>query len=91
MANHKSALKRNRQNLLARLRNRANKTKMKNLIKNVLDAIDQDSVEGAQEALKVVIPVIEKTATKGAIHRKNASRKVSRLTKKVNAFVSNNQ
>lgn len=88
MANHKSALKRNRQNLLARLRNRANKTKMKNLIKNVLDAIEQDSVEGAQEALKVAIPAIEKTATKGSIHKKNASRKVSRLTKKVNALVS---
>ena len=91
MANHKSALKRNRQNLLARLRNRANKTKMKNVIKIVLDALEQNSVEGAQEALRDAIPVIEKTATKGSIHKKNASRKVSRLTKRVNALVNNNQ
>ncbi|HIJ78051.1 MAG: 30S ribosomal protein S20 [Desulfobulbaceae bacterium] len=91
MANHKSALKRNRQNLLARLRNRANKTRMKNVIKDVLDAIEQNSVDGAQEALRAAIPVIEKSAVKGAIHKKNASRKVSRLTKKVNALVGNNQ
>jgi len=91
LANHKSALKRNRQNLLARLRNRANKTRMKNVIKDVLDAIEQNSVDGAQEALRAAIPVIEKSAVKGAIHKKNASRKVSRLTKKVNALVGNNQ
>ncbi|MBU1405583.1 MAG: 30S ribosomal protein S20, partial [Proteobacteria bacterium] len=32
-------------------------------------------------------PVIEKTAVKGSIHKKNASRKVSRLTKRVNALL----
>jgi small subunit ribosomal protein S20 len=42
------------------------------------------SVEMAQEALKVAIPVIAKTGGKGTIHKKNASRKVSRLTKGVN-------
>lgn len=88
MANHKSALKRNRQNQLRRLRNRANKTRMKSAIKNVIEAIEQNSVEGAQEALKAAIPVIAKTAVKGSIHKKNASRKVARLTRRVNAFVS---
>ena len=87
MANHKSALKRNRQNQLSRLRNRANKSRMKTAIRKVLDAIEQNSVDGAQEALKAAIPVIEKTAVKGAIHKKNASRNVSRLTKRVNALV----
>ena len=88
MANHKSALKRNRQNLLRRLRNRSNKSRMKTAIKDVLTAIEQNSVEGAQEALKAAIPVIARTAVKGTIHKKNASRKISRLTKRVNAFVS---
>lgn len=87
MANHKSALKRNRQNQLRRLRNRTNKSMMKTAVKKVLDAIEQNSADLAQEALKAAIPVIERTAVKGSIHKKNASRKVSRLTRRVNALV----
>ncbi|MCG2823930.1 MAG: 30S ribosomal protein S20 [Desulfurivibrionaceae bacterium] len=88
MANHKSAEKRNRQNQLQRLRNRSNKSKMKGVVKKVLEAIELKSGDQAQEALKAAIPVIEKTAVKGSIHKKNASRKVSRLTKRVNALLS---
>lgn len=87
MANHKSAMKRNRQNQLQRLRNRSNKTKMKGVVKKVLAALELKSGEQAQEALKAAIPVIQKTAVKGSIHKKNASRKVSRLTKRVNALL----
>jgi len=88
LANHKSAEKRNRQNQLQRLRNRSNKSKMKGVVKKVLEALEQKSGDQAQEALKAAIPVIEKTAVKGSIHKKNASRKVSRLTKRVNALLS---
>jgi small subunit ribosomal protein S20 len=87
LANHKSAEKRNRQNQLQRLRNRSNKSKMKGVVKKVLEAIELKSGDQAQEALKAAIPVIEKTAVKGSIHKKNASRKVSRLTKRVNALL----
>jgi len=87
LANHKSAEKRNRQNQLQRLRNRSNKSKMKGVVKKVLEAIELKSGDQAQEALKTAIPVIEKTAVKGSIHKKNASRKVSRLTKRVNALL----
>ena len=62
MANHKSAEKRNRQNQLQRLRNRSNKSKMKGVVKKVLEAIELKSGDQAQEALKAAIPVIEKTA-----------------------------
>ena len=88
MANHKSAEKRNRQNQLQRLRNRSNKSKMKGVVKKVLEALEQKAGDQAQEALKVAIPIIEKTAVKGSIHKRNASRKVSRLTKRVNALLS---
>lgn len=84
MANHKSAEKRNRQSIVRRLRNRTNKTRMKNAIKVVNAAIEAGSLEDAQTALSSAIPVIAKTASKGTIHKKNASRKVSRLTKRVN-------
>ena len=84
MANHKSAEKRNRQAQVKRMRNRANRSKMKTLIKNLNEAIDAGNGEEAKTALASAVPVIAKTASKGTIHKKNASRKISRLTKRVN-------
>ena len=86
MANHKSAEKRNRQATVQRMRNRAIKSRMKNTIRQVDEAIATGSIEKAMEALKIAIPVIAKTGSKGTIHKKNASRKVSRLTKRVNSM-----
>ncbi len=91
MANHKSAMKRDRQNIVRRARNRANKTKMKGVVKEVYAAIAEESSEKATVALKKAIPVIDGMAVKGTIHKKNASRKVSRLTKTVNAFLATAQ
>jgi small subunit ribosomal protein S20 len=73
---------------MQRLRNRSNKTKMKGVVKKVVEALALKAGDQAQEALKAAIPVIEKTAVKGSIHKKNASRKVSRLTKRVNALLA---
>ncbi len=84
MANHKSAEKRNRQAQVRRQRNRANRSKMKTVIKNLNAAIDSGNSEDAKTALAAAVPVIAKTASKGTIHKKNASRKISRLTKRVN-------
>jgi small subunit ribosomal protein S20 len=87
LANHKSALKRNRQSIVRRDRNRINRSKVKTVIKKIEAAMEvEDSVEKAQEALVAAIPVIERASVKGAFHKKTASRKVSRLTKKVNNF-----
>ena len=86
MANHKSAEKRNRQSQIRRMRNRINRTKMKTVVKSLNSAIESGSVDEAKQALTVAVPVIAKTASKGTIHKKNASRKISRLTRKVNAM-----
>jgi small subunit ribosomal protein S20 len=88
LANHKSALKRNRQSQQRRLRNRMNRTQVKHVIRKVNEAIAMQSAEEAQEALMLAIPVIDRAAVKGAIHKKNASRKVSRLTRKVNSLAT---
>ena len=88
MANHKSAEKRNRQAQVRRQRNRANRSKMKTAIKNLNEAIDSGNAEEAKIALAAAVPVIAKTASKGTIHKKNASRKISRLTKRVNQLES---
>ena len=84
MANHKSAEKRNRQAQVKRVRNRAVRSKMKTVIKNLNEAIETGNAEEAKTALASAVPVIAKTASKGTIHKKNASRKISRLTKRVN-------
>ena len=86
MAIHKSAIKRAKQNKDRNLRNKANRTQVKNLIKRVRATIDEKSPEAAKTALAEAIPVIDKAAQKGAIHRSTASRKISLLTKQVNAL-----
>ena len=86
MANHKSAEKRSRQAKVRRLRNRMNKSVMKTVIRRVEEALIAGSEEEAKAALQVAIPIIQKTASKGTIHRNTASRKVSRLTKRVQAM-----
>ena len=91
MANHKSALKRNRQSLVRRDRNRANRTKVKSAVKKIDAAIEVESVEQDQEALVAAVPIIERAAVKGAFHKKTASRKVSRLTQRVNKFASSKE
>ena len=59
---------------------------MKTAVRHLNEAIEAGSVEDAKTALQTAIPVIAKTASKGTIHKKNASRKISRLTKRVNAM-----
>lgn len=83
MANHKSALKRNRQNAKRNERNKTGRTRIKNAIKLVLEEVDETNKEGAQKALKEASRVISKNAGKGAIPKRAASRKISGLARKV--------
>jgi small subunit ribosomal protein S20 len=48
--------------------------------------VESKDVNAAKEALAAAIPVIDKTATKGVIHKSTASRSVSRLVKLVNTL-----
>lgn len=86
MANHKSALKRARQNDIRRLRNKASKTRVKNLVKEVRVAAGESSAEEATAKLKLAKSSIAKAAKKGAIHKRTAARKISRLDKLVNSL-----
>ncbi|KUG23113.1 ssu ribosomal protein s20p [hydrocarbon metagenome] len=85
MATHKSAEKRDRQNKKHRARNVAAKSALKTKIKSVIENVDSKNKEKSINALKTAVPALNKAASKGLIHKKNAARKVSRLTKKVNA------
>ncbi|MEE4111229.1 MAG: 30S ribosomal protein S20 [Desulfobacteraceae bacterium] len=84
MANHKSALKRAGQNARRRLRNKAVQTRVKNVVKDVRLAVAQGA-ENAVEQLNAAKSAIDKAAKKGVLHKKTASRKVSRLNRQVNA------
>ncbi len=83
-----SALKRVRQAEKRRLRNQAWKSQVKTYTKKVLKAIEEKDEVKAREALRQAIRIISKAASKGVLHRNNASRRISRLTKKVNAAFS---
>ncbi len=84
MANIKQALKRHRQSLKRRARNRAIKSRVKNAIKKVRLAIEARDKEMAQAALRDATSILDKAASKGVIHKKNAARRISRLTSHVN-------
>jgi small subunit ribosomal protein S20 len=83
VANHKSALKRAGQNERRRLRNKAVQTRVKNVVKDVRLAVVQDAVN-AVESLNTAKSAIDKASKKGVLHKKTASRKVSRLNRQVN-------
>ncbi len=86
MANHKSAIKRNKQNQVRNARNNHIRSTMRNLVKTVREAVAAGDKDLAQQTLKVAIPCIDKSSTKGVIHKSTASRKIARLTKLVNTL-----
>ena len=86
MANHKSALKRARQNEIRRLRNKSMKTQTKNVTKSVRQAVNEKSIETARNELDAAKSVIDKAAKKGVLHKNTASRKISRLSRLVAAI-----
>ncbi len=83
MANHKSAVKRARQNEIRRLRNRAVKTRIKNILKDVNAAASGEDQEAVDARFKSAQSLIDKAAKKGVLHRRTAARKISRLNKSV--------
>ena len=84
MANHKSALKRNRQNLKKNERNKGFRTLVRTLSKKVRTEAEAGNKEQALKELKVAEKVIAKGGGKGILHARAASRKISGLTRLVN-------
>ncbi|MBI4509833.1 MAG: 30S ribosomal protein S20 [Deltaproteobacteria bacterium] len=86
MANVPSAEKRNRQRIKRRQRNLTHLTKVRTYIKRVRASLAAKDGK-AGEVLREAIKVIDSAAQKGVIKRQTASRKISRLTKQVQATV----
>ncbi|MED5373489.1 MAG: 30S ribosomal protein S20 [Myxococcota bacterium] len=90
MANHADALKRMRQNAKRRMRNRHYRATMRTQIKKVRVAIEAGDAETAAANLNGAVSIIQRLATKGIIHRNQASRRVARLYKAVNKLKASN-
>ena len=88
MANHKSAIKRARQNEIRRVRNKAARTRIKKLTKNLRVSAGQAGAEDTAAALNRAKSVIDKAAKKRVIHKNTAARKVSRLSRFANNAAS---
>ncbi|MBI5584314.1 MAG: 30S ribosomal protein S20 [Deltaproteobacteria bacterium] len=82
MANHASALKRDRQSRLRRLRNAGVKTRVKTAVKKLEHSLDSGAAESARPLLIQAVSLIDRAGSKGVLHPRNASRKISRLSKK---------
>lgn len=86
LANIKSAKKRVLVNRTKAERNKSIKSAVKTSIKKVEAAIAAKDKEAASAALLNAISTIDKAASKGVYHKNTAARKVSRLSKAVNAM-----
>ncbi|ACV27080.1 MAG: 30S ribosomal protein S20 [Kangiella sp.] len=86
MANIKSAKKRARQAEARRQHNASRRSMLRSYIKKVVYAIDAGNKTDAQAAFERAIPVIDKAANKGIIHKNKAARHKSRLTARIQAL-----
>lgn len=86
MANLPSVEKRHRQSLKRRARNVATRTSLKSSLKKLHAAITAKDATKAKDALKVATRSLSTAASKGVIHKSNASRRISRLSKAVHAL-----
>ena len=86
LANIKSAKKRVITNQVRAERNKAIKSRVKTYVKKVDAAVAAGDKAAAQASLLVAISEIDKATSKGVYHKNTASRKVSRISKAVNAM-----
>lgn len=86
MANHKSAIKRNKQTAVRTARNTHIRSTMRTYVKQVRTAVANGNKDEAILALAKAVPYIDKASSKGVIHKSTASRKISRLNKLVNTL-----
>lgn len=88
MADHKSAIKRHKQSLVRKERNKAVKTSLRTAYKRVEAAATGTDNDEATSQLKLAIKTFDKAVSKGVIHKKTAARTKSRLSKKISSMVA---
>ena len=86
MANTKSAIKRIRRISRQTIVNKSRKSKFKNAIKKMNILLDEKKKKDALEYLPKLNSELMKVSKTGIIKKQNASRNISRITRKINAL-----
>jgi small subunit ribosomal protein S20 len=89
VAHSKQARKRVKVNDRKARRNRVYRSASRTLVRRALEAIEAGDVGVAQEAVNRAIRQLDKTASKGVIHKNNAARRKSRLMARFNQLQAN--
>lgn len=89
MANHKSALKRIRQNEKLRIYNRNFRNRSRTMLKQAQTEIKKGNTEAAIEATRMAVRDLDKNVSRGVLHKSNAARRKSRLMKKLAELQAN--
>lgn len=84
MAHSKQARKRVKVNQRKAQRNRVYRSASRTLVRRAVEAIEAGDVEAAQEAVARAVSQLDRTASKGVIHKNNAARRKSRLMARFN-------
>ncbi|MBS2023486.1 MAG: 30S ribosomal protein S20 [Deltaproteobacteria bacterium] len=85
MANTKSAQKQNRQSIKRRARNAAGTSALRTEVRKFRETLEGSDAAKTATDLKGAIKAINKAASKGLIHKAQASRRISRLSKAAHA------
>jgi small subunit ribosomal protein S20 len=88
LANTSSAKKRIRQNAKRRARNRVQRTRSRSQVKVARAALQSGESESATKAVQAAASALDRAVSQGSIHRRNASRRKSRLMKKLASLKS---
>ena len=86
MANSPASKKRARQNAARAEVNKARRSRMRTFIRKVEEAIATGDSDAASRALREAQPEIMRNVSRGVVHKNTASRKISRLSSRVNAL-----
>jgi len=86
LANIASAKKRARQAVKRRLHNNSRRSMLRSSIRKVLDSIAKGDKTGATTAYQAAVPIIDRMANKGLIHKNKAARHKSRLNTMIRAL-----
>ena len=81
MANHKSALKRARQNAKRRQRNRSNRSRLRTHVKRFRQAVEGGEMDVARELLPATLSLLDRSVQQGVLKDNAAARGKSRLTR----------
>jgi small subunit ribosomal protein S20 len=82
VANIKSQIKRNRQNEKARVRNKAVKSSLRTAVRQFREAAEAGDQEKTAAALRSATTKLDKAASKGVIHKKQAANRKSAIAKR---------